>query len=173
MHPPTGLFALFPPSGYLTQLETVPADQVPPPYHALLVHPHHMTVTVEAHHGEKVDVKVLEQIHDGDSYARKILLVTQLTHRVVQFGLVRIHLQYCSPPVREEILSAQTPLGRILIDHNVLRQIEPISFLHLLTGPAMMEWFGLKEPRWTYGRQALIHCDGKPAIELVEIVVPE
>jgi hypothetical protein len=37
----------------------------------------------------------------------------------------------------------------------------------------MMKWFGLKEPRITYGRLALIHCDHQPAVELLEIVTPE
>ena len=75
--------------------------------------------------------------------------------------------------MREEILSGQTPLGRILIEHNVLRRIEPTSFLRVMPGAAMMAWFGLAEARTTYGRQAPIHCDNKPAIELVEIVAPE
>jgi hypothetical protein len=35
-----------------------------------------------------------------------------------------------------------------------------------------MEWFGLTEPETTYGRQAIIHCDDQPAIELLEIVAP-
>jgi hypothetical protein len=132
-----------------------------------------MTVTVEAHHGSLVDVKVLEKKRDGDSYARKILLALQSDGRVVQFGLVRIWLPYCSPEVREEILAQKTPIGRILINHNVLRRIEPTEFLRMTPGPDMMQWFGLTEPKTTYGRLALIHCDGKPAIELVEIVAPE
>jgi chorismate-pyruvate lyase len=169
----SGLFALFPSTGYLADLESVPADMVPPPYHDLLVHPYHMTVTVEAHHGDKVDVKVLEHIRGNDFYARKILLVTEKARRVVQFGLVRIMLEFCAPAVREEILGGQTPLGRILIQHNVLRRIEPTSFLRVMPDTAMMAWFGLAEPRTTYGRQALIHCDNQPAIELVEIVAPE
>jgi hypothetical protein len=37
----------------------------------------------------------------------------------------------------------------------------------------MMQWFGLTEPKTTYGRLAIIHCDGKPAVELLEIVAPE
>jgi chorismate-pyruvate lyase len=168
-----GLFALFPLSGFLARFETVAANQIPPPYYGLLVHEHHMTVTVEAFHHEKVNVKILEQQRGVNTYARKILLVTEKTGRIVQFGLVRIHLQYCSAAVREEILSGRTPLGRILIQHNVMRRIEPTTFLRVVPGPAMMEWFGLAEPRPTYGRQAIIHCDDKPAIELLEIVAPE
>lgn len=167
------LFQLFPPSSYLREFDIVPGEWVPEPYHKLLVHEHHMTVTVEAHHGSLVDVKVLEQKRDGDSYARKILLSLQSTGRVVQFGLVRIWLPYCSQAVRDEILSEKTPLGRILINHNVLRRIEPTEFLRVTPGPDMMQWFGLTEPKITYGRLALIHCDGKPAVELLEIVAPE
>src|SRR4051794_7358985 len=98
------LFELFPLSDFLAQSEVIPADNVPPPYHGLLVHEHHMTVTVEAFHGEPVDVKVLQELRGAQAYARKILLITQKTKRVVQFGLVRIHLQHCSPEVSTEIL---------------------------------------------------------------------
>jgi chorismate-pyruvate lyase len=167
-----GLFALFPLNSFLAHFETVSAEQVPPPYHGLLVHEHHMTVTVEAYHHEPVNVQVLEERRGANAYARKILLVTQQSKRVVQFGLVRIHLQYCSAEVRDEILSRKTPLGRVLIKHNVLRRIEPTSYLRVVPGPALMGWFGLTEPRPTYGRQAIIHCDDKPAIELLEIVTP-
>jgi hypothetical protein len=86
---------------------------------------------------------------------------------------VRIRLEFCSPPVRAAIISGQTPLGRILIEQNVLRRIEPTAFLRILPGPAMMDWFGLTESTATYGRLALIHCDNEPAIELLEIVAPE
>jgi chorismate-pyruvate lyase len=170
--PDCALFSLFSPSSYIARMEAVPADSVPAPYHQLLVHPHHMTVTVEAHYGELVDVRLLEKIQEGDTYARKILLVTQKTRHVVQFGLVRIHLQYCSATVGAEIVAGLTPLGRILIEHDVLRRIEPMLYLRVLPGPAMMEWFALTQREWTFGRQALIHCDGKPAIELLEILAP-
>ncbi|MSQ93950.1 MAG: hypothetical protein EXR98_05265 [Gemmataceae bacterium] len=167
------LFQLFPPSSYLREFDIVAADWVPEPYRSLLVHEHHMTVTVEAHHGSLVDVKVLETNRDGDSYARKILLALQSNGRIVQFGLVRIWLHYCSPEVQAAILAEKTPLGRILIEHNVLRRIEPTEFLRVTPGTEMMSWFGLTKPDTTYGRLALIHCDGKPAVELLEIVAPE
>lgn len=166
------LLDLFPPSDWMTSFELVLADDVPPPYHHLLVHEHHMTVTVEAYHGDLVDVRVLECKRQDDWYARKILLALHGSGRIVQFGLVRIHLHYCSPEVQAAIREGKTPLGRILIQHNVLRRIEPVAFLRLRPGPAMMTWFGLDEPISTYGRFALIHCDEQPAVELLEIVAP-
>ena len=75
-------------------------------------------------------------------------------------------------PESEEVMPVGS-LGRILIDHNVLRRIEPTDYLRVTPGPEMMQWFDLKTPEPAYGRLAIIHCDGKPAIELVEIVAPE
>lgn len=166
------LATLFPPPGGMPEYEFVPADEVPPPYDQLLVHEHHMTVTVEAFYGDLVDVRVLERKLEGDTYARKILLTLQKTGQVVQFGIMRVHLQYCSEPVRQAILAERTPLGRILIQHDVLRRIEPTAFVRVIPGPAMMQWFGLDRPRPTYGRLAYIHCNGRPAVELLEIVAP-
>jgi chorismate-pyruvate lyase len=167
-----GLFRLFPPAEYMTRGELVPPGRVPGPYRQLLVNEDHMTLTVEAHHGDLVDVKVLEYRVAGDSYARKILLTLQKSGRVVMFGLMRVNFQYCSDAVRREIVSGQTPLGRILIEHDVLRRIEPTAFLRVFPAPAMMEWFGLAQPLPSYGRFGLIHCDEQPAVELLEIVAP-
>ncbi len=167
------LFGLFPGSDGLPRCDEVPGEEVPEPYHSLLVHTHHMTVTVEAHHGGLVNVRVLQRQKHGHWYARKILLALQRTGQVVQFGIVRINLDQCSPALRDAILREDTPDGRILIQHNVLRRIEPTAFLRVTPHRAMMDWFGLAEPRTTYGRLAIIHCDNRPAVELCEIVVPE
>jgi hypothetical protein len=168
-----GLFSLFPPAEYMSRAELVPPGRVPPPYQQLLVNEDHMTLTVEAHHGDVVDVKVLEYRVAGDSYARKILLPLRRSGRIVMFGLMRVNFQYCSQEVRGEIVAGKTPLGRVLIEHNVLRRIEPTAFLRVVPASAMMAWFGLSQPKPTYGRFALIHCDEQPAVELLEIVTPE
>src|SRR6516162_9297744 len=113
------LLGLFDAQADVADYEEVSADEVPPPYRDLLVHEHHMTVTVEAHHGIAVDVRILARVQTADYYARKILLTLHESGRVVQFGIMKINLNYCSQAVREEIVAAQTPLGRILIQHNV------------------------------------------------------
>lgn len=167
------LFGLFPQAADRPAAQIVPSDDVPSPYRELLVHTEHMTVTVEAFHGESVHVRVLERLIDGDIYARRILLTLQSSGRVVQFGIVRIHLQFCSEPVRAAILAEQTPLGRILIENDVLRRIEPTAFLRVPPGPATAHWFGPPGAvHETYGRLGVIHCDDLPAIEVLEIVAP-
>lgn len=165
------LFAQFPPADDLPDYELVPADEMPEPFRTMLVHESHMTVTVEAYHGDLVDVRVLGRTREESSYTRKIILTLQKTGRVVLFGIVRINLDYCSPAVREAILSEQTPLGRVLIEHNVLRRIEPTAYFKVEPGTEQLAWFGLADAKPMYGRLGFIHCDEQPAVELLEIVV--
>jgi len=165
------LYALFP-GDEPPSHEVIRGDEVPEPYRGLLVHEHHMTVTVEAYHGGPVDVRVLDRRQDGSEYARKILLVHQATGKVVQFGIMRIDLDLTSPPVREAIVAERTPLGRILIEHDVLRRIEPVAFVRIHPGPVQLARFSMAGPRPLYGRLAFIHVDEKPAVELLEVVAP-
>lgn len=167
------LYAIFPGSSPPPPHVELQGHEVPEPYRSLLVHEHHMTVTMEAHHGKPVYVRVLQRHRSGSWYARKILLFLVGTQKVVQFGIVRINLDLCSREVRHAILEEATPLGRILIRHNVLRWIEPTSYLRIQPDQELQQCFGLKEPVPVYGRLALIHCDGKPAVELLEIPAPE
>ena len=151
----------------------IPARAVPKPYDKLLVHHHHMTVTVEAFHHSPVDVRILEMCLTEEYYARKILLTKQSDGAVVQFGIARIWLRFCSPPVRNAILAGNAPLGRILIEHNVLRRIAPIGFLQVRPGAGPEKWFGADRGRHvTYGRLGVIYFDEQPAIEVLEIVAP-
>jgi chorismate-pyruvate lyase len=166
------LFALFPGPDDRLDYEVVEGEEVPEPYHGLLVHEHHMTVTVEAYHGGRVDVRILARRQDGPIYARKILLVHQATGRVVQFGIAMLDLDQTTPPVREAILAGRTPLGRILIEHDVLRQIEPLHYLRIRPNAAQLAWFGLAEAGVYYGRLAVIHFNGEPVVEVLEIVAP-
>jgi chorismate-pyruvate lyase len=157
----------------LGEFEELRAEVIPEPYRQLLAHHEHMTVSVERHHGCKVDVEVLTAQQDGDYYSRKIILHRQSDRRVVLFGIPRLNLRLVDSDVRAEILSQQKPLGRVLIEHNVLREVQLASLYRVTPGPDLMRQFGLKAPQATYGRTAFIYCDGYVAVELLEIVAPE
>lgn len=164
---------LFPESSPLiAQAEHIPSALTPEPYKTLLVHQHHMTVTMESYHQCSVDVRILERRLDGDDYSRKILLLKSGTQTVVQFGIVRLHMQFISPTVRAEILAGQLPLGRVLIKHNVLREIDLNAILKISPGPQLQQYFQCSESDITYGRLATIFCDRKPAIDLLEVSAP-
>ncbi|MBI3464179.1 MAG: hypothetical protein HY000_14150, partial [Planctomycetes bacterium] len=130
-------------------------------------------VTVERFHARPVKLRILRQVRRGNHYGRMILLALEGTGEIVQFGIVRIDLSCCDEAVQAEILSGKTPLGRILIAHNVLRHIDPSAFLKITPDQSMLQWFGIEKAQPMYGRLATIFCNGLPAIELLEVVRPE
>lgn len=152
--------------------EHIPSVTTPEPYKTMLVHDHHMTVEMEKYHNCTVDVRVLSKKLDGDIYSREILLVKHGTQTVVQYGIVRFNLSYVTADVRNEILGEQTPLGRILINHNVLRHIDLGAILELTAGPRLAEIFKMPEHGVTYGRLATIFCNRRPAVDLLEVSAP-
>ncbi len=152
------------------------ASDLPSPYNELLNHHEHMTVTVESHHGEPVDVVVHQHRRhrdaDGDWYAREITLQTHSTGKVVQYGIVRLNVTLLAPEVWKRIESRETPLGRVLIEHNVLREVQLCQLWRIEVGRALAGLLHTDIGSVVYGRTALIYCDGEPAIELLEVVAP-
>lgn len=162
----------FVPGNFIAECDAVVPNSVPEPAHSLLVHKNHMTVELERHYGKPVEVGVQDEQLDGDSYTRKIELTLRGTSHVVERGIARLNLRHLSQPVREEILAKQSPLGAILIKHQVYRRIEPRYFIRLPALSPVIEIFGAGyNPAPVYGRLGIIHCNEEPAIEVLEIVV--
>jgi len=167
------LTGLFPSEEQLfLKAEHIPSALTPEPYKSLLVHDHHMTVAMESYHHSTVDVRVISQKLEGLIYTREILLVAQRTNRVVQYGLVRFDLNYVTEAVRQEIVAGQIPLGRILINHNVLRHIDLGAILQIEAGSRLANHFQMPVGGVTYGRLATIFCNRQPAVDLLEISTP-
>ena len=72
--------------------------------------------------------------------------------------------------VRLQIREKQIPLGRILISHDVMRAVKLNSLYRITTGSELAGHFGQPEKSICFGRTAWMYCNGKPAIELLEIV---
>jgi hypothetical protein len=155
-----------------SQVTIIPPSWVPDPYRQMLVHHVHMTVTVEDYYKQPVSIEVLASRRVGESYGRETLLQLSSSKQTVQFGAVRIDLTCCADGVRNAIMEEKTPLGRVLIDNNVLRRIEPTAFLQITPGPKIAGWFGLSRPETCYGRLGVIFCDDRPAIAVLEILAP-
>jgi len=146
--------------------------KVPEPYDGLLHHHAHMTVTVESHYKEKVNV-VVHRCHRTEAwYSREITLVTQDTGRIVQYGIVRLDTRTLDDKVWKQIESQTTPLGRVLIENDVLREVQLCGLWEVQPGSSLAELMQFETGKQVYGRTALIYCDKAPAIELLEIVSP-
>lgn len=167
-------------------VRSVEPDAVPEPARTLLDHRSHMTVAMERFYGGDVRLRVVARSDDGGQlrpnagwYAREILLETQ-AGEIVQHGIVRIDLANLDAATAEAIRDARRPLGRILIEAGMLRNVHGVKLLEITPGRHLRELFRLPGFRAVeaaahapvYGRVADIQLDGRPAVELLEIVVP-
>ncbi|WP_238381209.1 hypothetical protein [Mariniblastus fucicola] len=148
----------------------VDASEMPADANRLLNHCEHMTVTIEDFHHGEVDVKVLEE-HDSDThYSRKILLTRKSDGGVVQYGIVRLDMSTLPQVVQDQIRERKIPLGRILISHDVMRAVRLEKLFRIEAGEELASCFGADPGADIFGRTAWMFCNGKPAIELLEIV---
>ena len=157
----------------LADFQEIQEQDLPRIYHTLLAHHQHMTVTLEAHNGCPVEVEVLLSETTATHYQRKVLLRRMGDRGVVLFGIVRITRGLLPAQVRQEIESESTPLGTILINRNIYRNVRLLSFWQVTPGDELRDIFELESPELLYGRTALIYCDDVPVIELLEIVTAD
>lgn len=157
----------------LPHCEPILPEEIPDPYRQLLVHHNHMTVTLEQHHNDKVRVVPYQVHRQGDLYARKLDLITENGNKIVMTGLMLFNFAFCSDTVRDLIIEQKTPLGRILIEHNIMRRVSAGTYLRFEADDDLVARFRLEEPRPAYGRLATIFYDEQPAVDLLEIVSPD
>jgi uncharacterized protein (DUF2236 family) len=156
----------------LGRFEPVSARDLPEPYRSLLAHNEHMTVKLEAAHQCLVDVRVLAEWRDEASYARNSILARQGNGAALQFGIMRIWLADLPASASSEITVERLPLGRVLINHNVLREVELITLWRIVPGPALRKHLQLAVGQVIYGRSAQILVDERPTVQVLEIVAP-
>jgi chorismate-pyruvate lyase len=163
-----------PDPGEFGRLVAVGATDVPPEPRGLLDHNAHMTVAMERRHGGPVGLRVVgERSADacgaaGNWYAREILLVGP-HGSVVQHGIVRIDLDAVGPAVAAAIRAGRIPLGRILLAAGLLLEVQRVALLAVDPGPHLRALLGGATGS-VYGRVAEIVVNGRPAVELLEIV---
>ena len=146
------------------------AADMPADADSLLNHCEHMTVTIEEFHGSEVDVKVLQELDTDTHYSRKILLTRKSDGGVVQFGIVRLDMSTLPQVVQDQIRMREIPLGRILISHDVMRAVRLAKLYRIEAGQELASHFNAELGANVFGRTAWMYCNGKPAIELLEIV---
>jgi hypothetical protein len=149
--------------------EPVNVDGLSDGYRRLLAHQEHMTIAHEAFHNSPVDVHVLDEWRDESCYARSSLLSRQSDGAIVQFGIMRIWLNDLPATAQAEITSRQSPLGRVLVEHNLLREVELISLWQITPGPILRKNLPLQGRSAIFGRSAQILVEERPTVQLLEI----
>jgi chorismate-pyruvate lyase len=83
---------------------------------------------------------------------------------------MRIDLTGLPEKARTQIETHAAPLGRVMIRNNLLREVELLALWRVQPAAPLRELLGLSEGEEIYGRSARILVDGRPAVELLEIV---
>ncbi len=167
------LDALYAHAGVAPPLATrVAPARLPQPYRSLLHHERDMTLTLEAHCGDRVALRVLATRLKGRTYLRRILLVEASTGRPVEMGAVRLNLSALSPRARTAILQNRAPLSRVLRDQGVDFLSRPAAFLAVRPNADLMGVFWMPGPRTLYGRRTEVFADGRRIGDIVEILPP-
>jgi chorismate-pyruvate lyase len=168
-----------PAAGFGT-LRPLRPDELPEPYRELLDHRSHMTVAMERLCDGPVSLEVVATQSELPAvsgnrgrYMREILL-RSASGAIVQQGIVRIDLDAVDEKAAAAILAAEMPLGRILIEANLLRDVHDVGLLEVVPGPHLRRLFGASaaDALRTFGRVAEISLGGRPAVELLEIAAP-
>lgn len=145
-------------------------DALPADYRTLLAHTGHMTVTLEAFHDSLVDVDVVRETSDEAFYAREIVLTRRTDGVPVQYGVMRIWHAELPDAVRDEIQARETPLGRVLIRHGLLRDVELLTLWRLDPSESVRQRLRAEPRETVYGRSAQILVDERPTVQLLEVV---
>lgn len=164
------LYASLPAAGPVPVHATISSAALPASARLLLAHDEHMTEVMERFHGGKVGVQVLNSRRSGDEYSRQIILRRERDQAIVQGGLVRIRLNLLPREVVVAILKEDTPLGRLLVEHQTLRRVDIRRFLRFEPQPALEAWLGPLHGQVTFGRLGFLHVDGEPGVEVFEIL---
>ena len=83
---------------------------------------------------------------------------------------MRIWLADLPAAAQDEIASKKSPLGRVLIEHNVLREVELITLWQIEPGSVLRQHLQVNGTTPLYGRTAQILVDERPTVQLLEIV---
>lgn len=165
------LLAIFGDQEQAPRFTPVAPGEIPQPFRGLLAHDGHMTVTVESYFGATAILRVHATRCDAHRYSRKITLHSHPDGPPILAGIMRIHLEHCAAPVRDDILAQRLPLGRILIDHNVMRTLRSGPYFRVRADAAPLLGLSAAASPVVFARIAAMHTPVARTVELLEIIM--
>lgn len=112
---------------------SVVGDDVPPPFHDLLVHRSDMTSTLSRFHGSEIQLQVLQQSIDESSILRAVILRRCRDNQPVEYGAIRIYLKHFPDGAAATLRAGTTPLGTVLSEFSIPYVSNPLGYIRLNT----------------------------------------
>ncbi len=148
-------------------------EEVPAPYHQLLVHSNDMTPTLEGFYGEPMRIAVLNREREPGMYLREVILTSAHARRPVEYGAIRIWLDRLPEPARLRVLEERRPLGNILQTEQLPHLSWPQAFFQVNADAHMCRVMELHHPATLFGRRNLLLTgDRRLLAEVLEVLAP-
>jgi len=155
----------------LPRIERITGEQVPEPYHSLLVHQTDMTPTLENFHHSSIHLQILSREQRGDFYLREVVLRLNSDDKPVEFGANKISLLLYPPRARQMILEERIPLGRILKDCEIEHTTRAKAYFRVTSDELISKVLAVPLGATLFGRKATIFDpQQRPLSEIVEIL---
>ena len=155
----------------LPQMQTIGCLRIPQPFRDLLVHENDMTPTLEAFHGRKISLQVLDRYRQEGCLLRQVVLRLEGEETPVEFGAIRIHLTLFKTQAVQIILEGRVPLGTILREENILHTSGHKEFFSVFSDAVVNQALRLTGAHQLFGRRNVIRDSrGRPLAEMTEIL---
>lgn len=158
------------PFPHITRLK---GEEIPEPYHSLLVHSRDMTPTLEQFYRRTLGITVLQRLLEERTYLREVTLNLEGDNRPVEYGAIRIFLSHF--PIRAQTLirEERCPLGKILELEGIPHVGWPQAFFRVAPDAHMASMLRLESPCPLYGRRNVL-LDGERQLlaEVLEVLTP-
>lgn len=155
------------------QVAVVEPAAMAEPYRTLLVHTGGMTSTLEAFHGARCGVRVLEEFAEGGVLSRQVVLVAKPDGKPVEFAAAAIHMDRLPAAAQADVRKGVEPLGAILRRHSVAHTSCPRAFLRFQNAAGIAGALGLQGEPELFGRRNTLFDEGNnPLVEIVEVLPP-
>ncbi|MCB9384585.1 MAG: hypothetical protein H6509_08215 [Bryobacterales bacterium] len=150
-------------------VERMDGEDVPEPYHGLLVHAHDMTPTLEKFWASEIQLDVLARAELGRELCRHVILRAS-GGRPVAFGAIRIPLAPFPEEAQQDILQGSAPLGALLRRYAIPHRSEPSGFFRMAPNAMTRQAFGWTDADVHYGRHNRLSSEAGLLAEVVEIL---
>ena len=154
-------------------MQTIGCLRVPQPFRDLLVHENDMTPTLEAFHGRRISLHVLDRYRQENRLLRQVVLKLEGEGTPVEFGAIRIHLTRFKTRALQLLLKGEVPLGTILRVENILHTSGHKEFFSVFSDAVINRALVLTGAHQLFGRRNVIRDgQGNPLAEMTEILPP-
>jgi chorismate-pyruvate lyase len=153
----------------MPRVEVVADSAIPAAQRALLTGSGSLTHRLEVRERQSLALRVLERTHDGDMYARRVVLLRSEDATALALGAIKVDLALLPPAVKAAILAEEEPFGRIVRDGTTL----PARLFRVVPDASIRLALGLVSGEWLYGRRRmLVNGRGGAIASIVEILAP-